>query len=36
MLLDGDALALPEIGVELPLADLYADVEIGEPGTEAG
>ncbi len=30
----GDVLAMPEIGVDLPLAEIYADVELPEPPAE--
>ena len=30
----GDTLAMPEIGVDLPLAEIYADVELPEPPAE--
>ncbi len=28
---EGDALAMPEIGITLPLAELYADLDLSEP-----
>ena len=31
VLLDDDVLAMAEIGVEVPLAELYAGVEVDEP-----
>lgn len=31
---DGDALAMPEIGITLPLAELYADLDLSQPPTE--
>jgi Uma2 family endonuclease len=34
VLLDDAVLAMPEIGVELPLRDLYADVELPPPETD--
>lgn len=36
VLLDGDVLALPEIGIEMPLAELYAGVEVDEPAGALG
>jgi Uma2 family endonuclease len=36
VLLDKDVLALPEVGVEFPLAELYAGVEVDEPTPGAG
>lgn len=36
VLLDGDALAMPEIGLEIPLAELYAGVEVDELPADVG
>ena len=33
--LDGDVLAMPEIGVEIPLAELYAGVEVDDSAANA-
>ena len=35
-LIEGDALAMPEISVDLPLAAIYADVELTAPRSDAG
>ena len=32
----GEMLAFPEIGIELPIADLYAGTELAGPGTHGG
>jgi hypothetical protein len=34
LLFDGDTLAMPEIGVELPLAELYEGVDLPPPGDD--
>ena len=33
LLFRGDTLAMPEIGVEIPLDELYAGLDLGEPPT---
>jgi Uma2 family endonuclease len=36
VLADGDVLAMPEIGIEIPLAELYADLDFADASDAAG
>jgi Uma2 family endonuclease len=36
VLADGDVLAMPEIGIEVPLAELYTDLDFADAGDAAG